>query len=144
MKTIEGDEELIKKLTENFVAAFNSGNVDAMMSNYVPDESFVIFDVVPRAEYCGAEVYRGYWLEMFSHFEGKPHLSIKDQGITVGGDAGFGYSFQHVTGKSKQGDEVNRTVRVTNGYRKIGDNWLIALEHVSIPVDLKTGMAVFQ
>jgi ketosteroid isomerase-like protein len=32
-------------------------------------------------------------------------------------------------------------VRVTDGYRKIAGKWLIALEHISVPVDLKTGKA---
>jgi ketosteroid isomerase-like protein len=33
-------------------------------------------------------------------------------------------------------------VRVTAGYRKIGGNWLIAQEHISVPVDFATGKAV--
>jgi hypothetical protein len=34
-------------------------------------------------------------------------------------------------------------VRVTDGYRKFGSEWLIVLEHVSVPVDLATGKADF-
>ena len=49
----------------------------------------------------------------------------------------------HVTGKNKEDDLVDYTVRVTDGYRKMNDKWLIALEHVSLPVDLNTGKAVF-
>jgi ketosteroid isomerase-like protein len=30
------------------------------------------------------------------------------------------------------------TVRVTDGYKKVNGQWLIAHEHVSIPVDLAT------
>jgi ketosteroid isomerase-like protein len=41
-----------------------------------------------------------------------------------------------------QGHPIDRPVRVTDGYRKIAGNWLIALEHVSVPVDLATGKAV--
>jgi ketosteroid isomerase-like protein len=42
-------------------------------------------------------------------------------------------------GADSQGRPIDRTVRVTDGYRKIGGNWLIVLEHISVPVDLKTG-----
>jgi hypothetical protein len=55
------------------------------------------------------------------------------------GKLGFSHSIQHVTGTDTQGRPVDRTVRVTDGYRKVGGDWLIALEHVSVPVDLATG-----
>jgi ketosteroid isomerase-like protein len=143
MKTVQNDEAAIRALMNSFVAAFNSGDIDAIMKNYVPDKSLIIFDVVPRKEYRGADTYRKDWVDMFSHFTGKPEIAIIDLGITVDGSVGFGYSFQRVTGTDKQGKPVNRMVRVTDGYRKIGNNWLIALEHVSVPVDLKTGKANF-
>jgi ketosteroid isomerase-like protein/catechol 2,3-dioxygenase-like lactoylglutathione lyase family enzyme len=137
------DEASIRALMDNFVAAFNSGDIDAIMKNYVPGKSFVVFDLVPRKEYRGADTYRADWVDMFSHFKGKPKIAITALGITVDGNVGFGYSFQRVTGIDKQGNAVDRTVRVTDGYRKIGGNWLIALEHISVPVDLKTDKADF-
>ena len=36
---------------------------------------------------------------------------------------------------------ADRWVRVTDGYRKVGGKWLIALEHVSVPVDMASGKA---
>jgi ketosteroid isomerase-like protein len=45
----------------------------------------------------------------------------------------------NVVDAEAQGRPVDRTVRVTDGYRKVGGDWLIALEHVSVPVDLATG-----
>jgi len=111
------DEAAIRSLEDKFVAAFNAGDIDAIMKNYVPDTSLVIF----------------------SHFKGTPKIVISDLGITVDGHIGFSHSIQHVTGTDMQGRSVDRTVRVTDGYRKFGDNWLIVLEHVSVPVDLTTG-----
>jgi ketosteroid isomerase-like protein len=135
------DEAAIRAVHDNFVAAFNAGDIDAMMKNYVQDKGFVIFDVVPRKEYRGADTYREDWVGFFSHFKGTPKLEIADLGITADGNVGFSHSFQHVTGADMQGQPVDRWVRVTDGYRKIGGKWLIALEHVSVPVDLRTGMA---
>jgi ketosteroid isomerase-like protein len=140
---ITSDEKAaIRELEDRFVVAFNSGDIDAIMKNYVPDESFILLDVVPRKEYRGAHTYREAWVDMFSQFRGLPKIAIEELGITVDGSVGFGYSFQRVTGINKDGEAVNRLVRVTDGYRKIDGNWLIALEHISVPVDFRTGRAV--
>jgi ketosteroid isomerase-like protein len=134
-------ESAIRALEAKFVAAFNAGDIDAMMKNYIPDKSLVVFDVVLRKQYLGADAYRDDWMEFFSHFQGKPKIEITDLGVTADDNIGFGHSFQHVTGINKQGQPVDRWVRVTDGYRKIGGKWLIVMEHISVPVDLKTGKA---
>ena len=136
------DEAAIRILENNLAAAITSGDVDAIMKNYIPDNSFVIFDVVPRKKYNGADTYRSYWMDFFAHYKGAPKFSITDLGITVDGNVGFSHSFQHVRGIDMQGRSVDLTVLVTNGYRKIGGKWLIALEHVSVPVDFVTGKLV--
>jgi len=140
-KPVSDDEAAIRALEDRFVTAFNAGDIDAIMKNYVPDKSFVIFDVVPRKEYRGADTYRKDWEDFFSHFKGTPKITITDLGITADNNIGFSHSIQHITGTDKQGHPVDRTVRVTDGYRKVGGQWLIALEHVSVPVDLSTGKA---
>lgn len=132
-------EAAIQALEARFTAAFNAGDVDAMMKNYVPHESLVVFDVVPPRQHLGADAYRKAWMGFFAHFNGTPKITITDLAITVDGTLGFSHSIQHVTGTDTQGRPVDRTVRVTDGYRKVGGDWLIALEHVSVPVDLATG-----
>jgi len=136
---IPEDEKAIRALEDNFVSAFNAGNIDAMMKNYTPDKNLVVFDVVPPRQHQGADEYRKAWTGFFSHFRGTPKIAIADLSITVEGDIGFSHSIQHVTGTDIQGQPVDRTVRVTDGYRKTDGRWLIVLEHVSVPVDLKTG-----
>jgi uncharacterized protein (TIGR02246 family) len=135
------DEAAIRALEKKFAAAFNAGDIEAMMKNYVPDKRLVVFDVGPPGQHLGADAYRKAWVGFFAHFKGTPTIGITDLGITVDGNLGFSHSIQHVTGTDAQGHAVDRTVRVTDGYRKIGDKWLIVLEHVSVPVDLKTGKA---
>ena len=133
------DEAAIRALEERFTEALNAGDVDAMMKNYVPDESLVVFDVVPPRQHLGADAYRKAWVGFFATFKGTPKIAITDLDIIVDGNLGFSHSIQHVTGTDKQGRPVDRTVRVTDGYRKVGGEWLIVLEHVSVPVDLRTG-----
>ncbi|MBV9075592.1 MAG: nuclear transport factor 2 family protein, partial [Acidobacteria bacterium] len=64
--------------------------------------------------------------------------------VTAVGNLGYGYSFQHVAGKTKNGNTMDVTLRVTDVYRKSGDKWLIVHEHVSVPVDLDSGKADLQ
>lgn len=138
---VSDDKAAIRALEERFARAVNAGDIDAIMKNYVQDSTLVVFDLVPRKQYLGASAYRQDWGDFFSHFRGRPRIEISDLGITVDGNLGFGHSFQHITGADQQGHPVDRWVRVTNGYRKIGNNWLIALEHISAPIDLRTGKA---
>lgn len=143
MTTIEVqyNDAAIRALLHKFLEAFNAGNIDAIMKNYISDKSLVVFDVVPRKQYLGADAYRKDWIDMFSHFKGTPKIAMTDLGITVDGNVGFSHCFMHITGTNKQGHSVAYTVRVTDGYRKIEGSWLIVLEHISVPVDLATGKA---
>ena len=133
------DEAAIRALEDRFAAAVNAADVDAIMKSYVPDQSLVVFDVVPPREYLGADAYRKDWMEFLAFFKGAPKLEITDLGVTVEGNLGFSHSIQRVTGTAANGQPIDITVRVTDGYRKIGGDWLIVLEHVSVPVDLATG-----
>lgn len=141
-RSILDDEAAIRALEDKFVAGFNAGDIDAIMKNYIPDMSLVVFDVVPRKEYRGADAYRRNWKDFFSHFSGTPTIVISALGITVDGQIGFSHSIQRVRGTDVQGHSIDRTVRVTDGYRKFADDWLIVLEHISVPVDFATGKPV--
>lgn len=142
MTSANAEVAAIEALENRFITAFNAGDIDAIMKNYLPGQHLIIFDVVSRKQYRGADVYRGFWEEMFSHFSDTPKIAISDLAITAAGDVAFSHSFQHVTGTDKQGKPVDRWVRVTNGYREIEGKWLIAQEHISVPVDFKTGQLV--
>ena len=143
MTTVKDDEAAIRVLEDSFAAAFNAGDIDAMMKNYIQDQSLVVFDVVPPRQHLGADAYRKAWVDFFAHFRGTPKITITDLGVTADGNVGFSHSIQNVTGTDIQGHPVDRTVRVTDGYRKIGGKWLIVLEHISVPVDLKTSKPDF-
>ena len=137
------DEAAIRALEDRFAAAFNAGDVNAIMKSYVPDQSLVVFDLVPPRQYVGADAYRKDWAELLGMFKGPPKFSITDLAITVEGNLGFSHSIQHVSGTDTKGQPIDLTVRVTDGYRKVGGDWLIVLEHVSVPVDLATGKPDF-
>jgi ketosteroid isomerase-like protein len=139
VQAASGDEASIRALESRLVAAVNAKDVKAIMRVYVPDESLVVFDVVPPRQYVGAKAYANDWTDFLGIFKESLKFEISDLSVTVDGTMGFGHSIQRVTGTNTKGQPVDLTVRVTDVYRKIKGNWLIVHEHVSVPVDLDTG-----
>src|SRR5437660_918726 len=129
----------IKVLADRFVAAVKAKDVDAIMKVYVPDQSLFVFDVTPPRQYVGAAAYRKDWQEFLDSFNGPITVELTDLDITTDDSLAYGHSIQRVAGTDKQGKKLDLTVRVTDVYKKINDNWLVIHEHVSVPVDLDTG-----
>jgi uncharacterized protein (TIGR02246 family) len=132
------DEAQIRALESRFAAAFNAKDVDDIMKVYVPDDSLVVFDVVPPRQYVGAEAYRKDWQGLMTQLMGPVKFEITDLHVFTAGPLGYSHSIQHVQGTNTKNQPIDLTVRVTDVYRKIKGDWLIAHEHVSVPVDLDT------
>ena len=133
------DEAAIRALESRFAAAFNAKDLDAIMKVYVPDESLLVFDVVPPRQYAGAKAYRKDWQDLLGMFPGPLKFEVSDLHVFASGRLGYGYSIQHLSGADAKGQTIDLTVRVTDVYRKIKGRWLVVHEHVSVPVDLATG-----
>lgn len=129
----------VKALEDQFVAAFKAKDLDAIMKVYVPDQSLVVFDVVPPRQYVGAAAYRKDWQEFLGTFPGPITVELTGLDIVADHNLAYGHSIQRVAGTDKAGKALDLTVRVTDVYRKIKGHWLIVHEHVSVPVDLDTG-----
>jgi ketosteroid isomerase-like protein len=140
--TVAKDVADIKAMEDRFIKASASKDVNAIMSFYVPDASLFVFDVTPPRQYVGAAAYRKDWEDMLASLPGPIDMSISDLDVTAGGgDIAWGHSVQHMAGTMKDGKKMDLTVRITDGYKKINGQWLIAHEHVSVPVDVLTGKA---
>ena len=133
------DAAQIKTLEDQFAAAFKAKDVDAIMKVYVADDTLFVFDLVPPRQYVGAAAYRKDWQELFAGFDGPVDFTISDLAIVADGKLAYSHSIQRVKGKDKKGQPIDFTVRVTDAYRKIGGHWLVAMEHVSVPVDIESG-----
>jgi uncharacterized protein (TIGR02246 family) len=129
----------ITALENQFIAAFKAKDVDAIMKVYVPDQSLVVFDVIPPRQYVGAAAYRKDWQGFLDSLSGPITIELTDLAVASDHNLAYGHSIQHVVGTDKQGKKLDLTVRVTDVYKKIKGHWLIIHEHVSVPVDLDTG-----
>jgi ketosteroid isomerase-like protein len=137
------DEAKIRTQLDQFVAAMNAKDVDAIMKFYVADESLVVFDLIPPRQYVGAAAYRKDYEGFLSSFNGPIKLEINDLSVTVDGKLAYTRRIDHLTGTDAKGKKVEIVARVTDVFRKIEGNWLIVHEHVSVPVDMATGKPDF-
>jgi uncharacterized protein (TIGR02246 family) len=129
----------IRALEERFVAAFKARDVDAIMKAYAPDQTLVVFDVVPPRQYVGAAAYRKDWQTFLDSFEGPITVELTDLDVAADRNLAYSHSIQRVAGTDKQGKKLDLTVRVTDVYKKSRGRWLVIHEHVSVPVDLDAG-----
>jgi ketosteroid isomerase-like protein len=135
------DQADVKALEQRYVIAAKAKDIKAIMACYVPDESLVVFDVVPPRQYVGAKAYQKDWEELFAAYPGPADVEMSNLSVMTEGNLGYGHNIQHSTLTDKEGKKATFIFRVTNGYRKLNGKWLISHEHVSVPVDLRTGKA---
>jgi uncharacterized protein (TIGR02246 family) len=136
--TTAQDKAAIRLLEDKFAAAFNAKDANAIMALYSSGDNLVVFDVAPPRQYTGWDAYKKDWEDTFATYPGPVMFEVNDLDITVGGDVAYSHSIQSGTLTDKKGKKVKLTVRVTDGYKKVNGQWLIAHEHVSMPVDLAT------
>jgi ketosteroid isomerase-like protein len=131
----------IEALETRYNKAFNTRDVDGIMSCYAPGKRLFVFDAVPPREYPSWDAYKRDWETLFSQFPGPVSNQISEQSITVVGPVAYGHNIQSTTFTNKDGSQVHLVVRATDVYRRIGGKWLIVQEHVSFPVNPATGQA---
>lgn len=135
----ESDVAEIKALEANLNAAESAKDADAVMKNYVPDETLIVFDVIPPRQYVGAESYKKNWQGFLGSFNGPATFENSDMQVAADGKLGYAHYFMHISGTGKDGKPVDMTVRTTDVLRKIKGKWLIVHEHISVPVDVASG-----
>jgi ketosteroid isomerase-like protein len=129
----------VTALLDNQSAAIRSKNIDRLMSVYSPD--IIYFDVVPPLQYAGAAALRGRFLQWFDGYKGSLGMEIRELNISVSGDIAVAHWLSRVGGTLKNGHEVGSWVRATSCCRRSNQGWLVTHEHVSLPVDFKSGSA---
>ncbi len=134
-------EDQIRNLLARWEEAFRAKDVEAVMSVYGPDEAVVAFDVVPPLARFGKEAYRRNYEEFFAMFSGPLEIELRDVRIVAAGEVAFLHCFDRMGGTLQSGERFELWLRVTSGLRKIGGEWRIIHDHVSVPIHFETGQA---
>jgi uncharacterized protein (TIGR02246 family) len=134
------DEAAIRELVGGFVEAIRTKDIHGVMSVFAPD--VVSFDLGPPLQHGGGETFTRRWHELFESYQSPIDYEVRGLTIAAGGDVAFSHSLNRVSGTLRNGQRSDRWVRWTACYRKTNGKWLIAHEHVSAPIDMKSGKAV--
>lgn len=135
------DEAAIKALEDRFAKAITAKDVDAIMANYEHNGDLVVFDVIPPRQYVGWDAYKKDFQGFVAGCKGPVTFEVTDLSVSTDTHLAYGHSIQHFACTGTDGKPLDVTFRVTDGYRKANGKWLIAHEHISVPVDLATGKA---
>jgi ketosteroid isomerase-like protein len=101
----------------------------------------VSFDIVPPLRHVGAKAKEKNWADAFAIHQRPLDYEIRDLTIVVCDDVAFAHSLNRISGTSTDGKRNDIWVRFTACFRKIDGNWLIAHDHVSVPLDPASGRA---
>jgi ketosteroid isomerase-like protein len=130
----------VRALLESWSEAARTKDIDRLMSLYSPD--IIYFDVVPPLRYAGSAAVRRNFLRWFDGWRSSIELEICDLNILASGDIATAYLLVRASGTLKDGREVGYRVRATVCCQRSDHGWLITHEHISLPVDFKSGRAV--
>ena len=134
------DEADIRQRIDQLTEAVRAVDLERVMSFYAPD--IVSFDIVPPLQHVGAGAKRKNWVDAFAVYQRPLGYEIRDLTITASDDVACGHSLNRISGALKTGRAIDFWLRWTTCFRKIDGTWLIAHDHVSVPLDLESGRAL--
>jgi uncharacterized protein (TIGR02246 family) len=136
--TTAHDEDAIRQLIGTLADAVRAKDLDGMARIFAPD--IVSYDVEPPLRHVGAEAKAANWARVFAAYT-QLDYEVRDLTITVGGDVAFVRSLNRLSG-TVAGRQTGTWVRWTGCFRKTDGSWLIAHDHVSVPLDMASGKAL--
>jgi ketosteroid isomerase-like protein len=136
----EVDEATIRQQVDKIAEGLRAKDLESLKQLYATD--IVSFDVEPPLQHVGIEAKLKNWANVFTFFRDVTY-EVRDLALTVSADVAFGHFFGRLSGTLNNGTETSGMwVRATLCFRKIGGNWLISHDQVSVPLNIQTGKGV--
>jgi ketosteroid isomerase-like protein len=127
------DDSIFRKLTDDYCAAWSSGNPENAAKFYAKDDTLVFYDLAPFS-YSGWKQYdAGVRKEFLDSTESVSLTAGKELKVTRHGNIAWTTVPMHVTIKTKDGKTIDSPVRYTGIWEKKGKTWLLVHEHLSAP-----------
>jgi ketosteroid isomerase-like protein len=134
------DEAEIRQRIDKLVEAIRGADLEGLKPLFAPE--MVSFDVGPPLQHVGVAAKLKNWIEAFTTFQHPLGYEVRDLTITVSGELAFAHSLNRLSGTLKNGIRGGGWVRATYCFRKIDGSWMIAHDHVSVPLDPESGRAL--
>ena len=135
------DENAIRDMFDKLAKAIHDKDLEGIRSLYAPHD-VLAFDIGPDFQVIGIENKMKKWAAAFAAFQGELDYEVRDLTVSTGGGVAFSHSCNRLVATRPDGTKGGTWVRVTACFRKIDDNWLIAHDHISAPVDTANSKAL--
>lgn len=139
-KSTATEESQLRKVIDNWLEAVRAKDINGAISNFAPD--VLTFNPMNPLPSIGLESAKKLTEEWFASIQGPIGYEIRDLSITTGDSVAFCHSLNLMNGKSRDGEEIEMSVRSTVCYRKIDGKWLVTHQHISVPFDVESGKAI--
>ncbi len=131
-----GDVAAIRQIEE--VLATET-SMDKLIGFYAPDA--VVLDIYAPGLFKGREeILAGFGPQMDA-IRSMKH-SFPELNIVAHGNFACAVSQIHFDAELKNGKPLSLTVRQLDAFKKVGNEWKIIQQHISLPVDPRTGLAI--
>jgi ketosteroid isomerase-like protein len=129
------EKAAIKAAYDQYSEVFAKKDLNAIKAMYAPDA--FIFDVAKPGEYHSPdELFKGDSLP-----PGPALAVISELGIAVEGSVAYTHYYDAETVTQADGTKDRLVYRITDVLRKRNGKWVVVMEHLSFPIDPKTGKA---
>ena len=133
-------ETLIRQRVEDWAKAIRAKDLDGLMSLYAPDVAS--FDITPPLRFVGTDHKRRAWQGTFAAYPGPIVYELHELKVTTDGEMAFAHSLNHVRATAASGDITELWLRWTACLRRIDGVWLVVHDHISVPADIRQGLAL--
>jgi ketosteroid isomerase-like protein len=136
----EANEAAIRQRIDAVIEGIEGKDLDTLRRSYAPD--VVSFDVEPPLQHVGVDAKLKNWERAFAMLDDL-HYDTRELAVEAGDVVAFAHCFGRLRGTLADGTVTGGMwVRGTFCFRKVGDDWLIAHDQASVPLDFPTGRAL--
>ena len=128
------DDSTFRKLTDDYCAAWSSGNTDIAAKFYAQDNDLIFYDVTPFSYHGWKEYVPGVHKALFDNAAEAKLTAGKELRVTRRGNVAWTTVPMHFYEKTKDGKVMEAELRYTGIWEKRGSNWLLVHEHLSVPM----------
>jgi ketosteroid isomerase-like protein len=139
MNSVESEVKALMTLRSE---AFRLKDIELVMSLFSAD--IVYFDLVPPLRYTGASALRARFSDWFSRWKSPIGQELRDVTVVAGGDVAAAHMLIRTSGTLNDDREIGYWVRTSDFCVRSKGKWFITHEHVSLPVDMRSGSAAME
>lgn len=128
------DDPTFRKLTDEYCAAWSTGNPDNAAKFYAQDSDLIFYDVAPFSYHGWKEYAPGVHKALLDSAAEIKLTAGDDLRATRRGNVAWTTVPMHFHEKTKDGKVVDADLRYTGIWEKRGAKWLLVHEHLSVPM----------